>query len=494
MQRAIPVLAIVLAACGGGGGTAGIDGPGDGDLPPPLQPHAEVTADDIAHLLRRTQFAATPDEIARVERTGLAAYLDGMLIAKASPATESAALTRIEDRARPHSDEIARWWLHLMVHSQAPFREVMAMFWHDRFATSQRVLLANERRWMLDHVNMLRNGATGNLRQLLHGLAEDPVMLVWLDGILSHRDSPNENFARELWELFTLGVDNGYTEGDIREAARAFTGYDIEYRADGLAHMVFEPQRHDDGVKTVFGQSGNWGYRDIVDLTLAHRNVAEYVARNVFEQFCYPGPSDEIVNGLARVLRDFDWEIAPMLKVLLRSREFYSARSKQPRVKSPLQFGLGLVRATGMHVPIGEIDWMLQDLAQRPTDPPDVNGWPDDLRWVSAHSTTIRANFANVVVGSQDFQRDNGIDVRNVVSSSSRGSPEAVLGAVAARMDVALTDAERAEIIAYMNTGSRMDGQRLVLWSDPFVWDKHVEERVRGLIYILAQHPLYQVR
>ena len=279
----------------------------------------------------------------------------------------------------------------------------MGFFWHDHFAVSTIVLDSETRWWMPRHLNLLRNNSVGNLKALVYSVAIDWAMLNFLDGIRSNLRNPNENFARELWELFTLGRDNGYTQQDIEEAARAFTGFQsvlLPPPNDNRREIIFNSTLHDATDKTIFGlllpgrsSNGELEYLDMVNLTFDHRPVAEFIGKKIWEYFVYTDPSQRVIDAVAKLFRDSNYEIAPVLQTIFTSKAFFSDRAKEGLVKSPVEHHIGFVRATGLNVPLVSLDFSLFSTYQRPTRPPDVNGWPSGERWLSAAGMLERANF-----------------------------------------------------------------------------------------------------
>jgi uncharacterized protein (DUF1800 family) len=461
------------------------------------------SADDVGHLLNRTRFGPNARDLAAVQAQGVPAFVDAMLVLPSSTALEQQVATdEIEDPLFPQEHELVRWWLRLMQENPNAFQEVLALFWHDHFATSQEILGGDKKHWWLAHVNLFRHGGTGNLRTLLVQLAQDWTMLEWLDGVRSTRRAPNENFAREFWELFTLGVDNGYTQDDIVQAARCFTGYRTRYDdVTERSRVEFDATRHDTGTKSILGESvagrigadGALEYADMVDLTLAERPVAEFICRRLFEFFCYLNPPSDVVDELAALLRSSGYELAPVLARLLTSQAFYSNTSKAGLVKSPVEFALGFVRATGLRTHMDDLDVALADAGQRPTMPPNVNGWPGGTLWLSAQSMIERANYTRDCLVHRGTDVQVGLDLRSLLpAGTATTAPEAV-DALAALLRVTLSESDRAALVGYLGTQRQSNG---TIVDSPFdaANDGHVAERVGGLLYVLAQHPTYHVR
>ena len=525
------LLTLALAACGGGSGTApdGGDGGGTGGGTLPSDPsvslaqQADFDQSDFIHFLQRTHWGGTPEELQNLSNNGLEAVVDAMLVFPAQQTqVEQDAFQilidfddngNVDDPAGfeghyPSDDDIREWWLHIMQHTTTPFQEVLTMFWHDHFAINQNIYSNEERHWMTDHVNLLRTKAAGNFRQLLYDVSVDPAMLDWLDGIRSRDGNINENFAREFWELFTLGEGNGYTQTDIEEAARAFTGFrersmDVGPDPDGndreLDIIVYEgDDRHDDGDKQILGQtitgiSGDAGiqeYDAVIDLTLGTRPVAEFIVTKLWEHFAFEDPAPEVVNGLAQIFRDNNYEIAPVLRTMFLSEAFYSDRAKEGLVKSPVDYGLGFVRQTGLRIELGRLDDALSDAGQRPTAPPNVAGWEHGVQWLGAQNTIERANLVDECVDDrQGFQSNEGINVADLLPSPTATGAE-VVDALIARLRVDVTASERDLMVTYMDSDNDAN--------DPEPFDptnaNMVNEKVRGVLWVLSQHPTYHVR
>jgi len=466
-----------------------------------------LTDDDLRHFLGRTHFGVKDAELASLRAAGLDAAIDDMLDFRSGTAVEAAAFPELVNASDPpglqggfpNAGDLSRWWLRIMVETDRPFQEVLAFFWHDHFSVSTNTLDGGMTHWMVGYANLFRHGGTGNLRDLLLAMARDPAMLRYLDGYVNTRTAPNENFGREFWELFTLGVDNGYTQADIVQAARAFTGYRARYiSATGQYVMEFDPNRHDTGSKTILGttipgQSLTDDYAAVVDITLANRPVAEYLTRKLFEDFCYAGPPQSLVDSMAATLRGANWELKPFLKALLRSEAFYSSRSRFALVKSPVEYGVGFMRSTNLRLPVGTVDYFMGQLGQQPTLPPPVNGWPLGTLWLSAAAMVNRTNLVYSSVGDTARQRAQGIEIAAILPPIPQRTADAVVDAMASLLRVPLAAAERTRLIDYLNSYRQANG---TIVPSPFDGSNQaqLDERVRGLLYILVQNPIYHLR
>jgi uncharacterized protein (DUF1800 family) len=471
-----------------------------------LTPKASFTDDDVRHLLSRTHFGGSDADFAAVLAAGVPAYVTSMMTFPASSAVETAADALLVNATDPPGLEggfpthaqLALRWLYLMTRTTTPFQERMAFFWHDHFATSTIVVDPSATHWGKAHVDLWREKGNGNLRSLLLDMARDWLMLAWLNGLESTKNAPNENFGREWFELFTLGVDNGYTQADILEAARAFTGYRSRFDATtGQSFVEFSTLRHDPNAKTLFGvtipaQNVTDDYAAVVDITLDHRPVAEFIARKIFEHFCYEGPKDSVVAELARILRTNGYELVPLLQTLFRSEAFYSDRAKAGLVKGPVDHGVGFIRSTGLHLRNNLLDAGLSVAGQRPTMPPTVNGWPVGSQWLSAQGMLDRANLVLLCITDRAAQAAAGIDPGDLLPPGTPTSAQ-VVTKLAQTLDVALTAGDHAALTTYLDTQRLGDGTVVASPFDPNN-ATHVDERVRGLLYVLAQHPTYALR
>ncbi len=308
---------------------------------------------------------------------------------------------------------IANWWADRMVATNHPLEEKMALFWHGHFASNEDKV--RDYRKMLVQLELFHRQATGNFRQLLIGVAEDPAMLVFLDAGHNVKGAPNENFGREVMELFTMGVGH-YSEKDIREAARAFTGWiddDLSFKID--------PAKHDDGEKTFLGHSGNFGGVDILNIILEQKVTANFIAGKIYRFFVRDDLSPAVQERLGAVLRDNDYEIKPLLRTIFLSKDFYSPPSVGTRIKGPVELIVSTYRELGLKELPGIPDFNAAsgELGQLLLNPPTVAGWAQGRAWITPGTLLARGNFARQVVfpDTIDFVDPNfdpGQEIREV--------------------------------------------------------------------------------
>jgi uncharacterized protein (DUF1800 family) len=337
-------------------------------------------------LLWRAGFGPRPGEAEALSKLGLDDAVDSLL----DPPPFRATGPGPTDRGYPIAPTDANghdhlWWLDRMVRGNQPLIERMTLVWHDWFATSLQKV--GSQTLMLNQNQTLRAGALGSFQDLLLDVTDDPAMLIWLDGVQNTKRSPNENYGREMMELFTLGWSNGYTETDVREQARSLTGWRAQrIRGVGPTNFQYLPQAHDDGTKTVFGKSGDFDWHDSCRLCVQHPYHPAYFVQNLWSYFVPTPPGKATLAGL-QSLYGSGTSIKPVVRAILRHPDLYDG----PRmVKQPTVYTAGLLRALGQAVN-GNI-WTQLGLqaGQRLFLPPDVAGW-DYTRWLD--TATFRARW-----------------------------------------------------------------------------------------------------
>ena len=347
------------------------------------------------HLYRRAAFGASKAELEQSVHKGLPETLDRLLQGATKAAEHDRSfLSAGEQMARQGDSAALRgWWVYCMLHTQHPLREKMTLFWHNHFATS--IAKVQQPVLMYKQNGLLRQHALGKFRPLLLEMSRDPAMLVWLDSNENVKGKPNENYARELMELFGLGVGN-YTEKDIREAARAFTGWHTN--ADGYE---FNSAFHDGGPKTVLGQQGNWNGDDIVRILLEQPAAARFITRKLYRFLISEAvePPARLLEPVAEALRHSDFDIALVVRLMLSSRHFFSAYAYRQRIKSPVEFVVGALRSLAQKpVPPNALLEPLEQMGQSLFTPPNVKGWEGGRSWLNTSTVLARHNFAENVV------------------------------------------------------------------------------------------------
>jgi len=373
-----------------------------------------------AHLLNRAGFGGPPAEIEKIQAMGLEQAVSHLVdyekiegntsdpewakpdpdraekflaARRASEEERRQKIRAIQQADRQHMLELRGWWLARMAHGPRPFQEKMVLFWHGHFATSAEKVREAYLMWRQNDV--FRRHATGNWLEMLVAVAQDPAMLVWLDQAQSRKEHPNENFAREVMELFALG-EGHYTEKDITEAARALTGWSYD-----RPHQKFieRPFTHDRGIKTIFGKTGNFDGRDFLEMIVAQPQAARFITAKLWNFFAGETPSEKINDALAETLRKADNTFKPVLRQMFLSEEFYSPSIIRNQVKSPVQWLVGSVRVLERDLPPPMVCFSLtRGLGQDLFAPPNVKGWDGGLSWITTNNLLARYNQAAVLV------------------------------------------------------------------------------------------------
>ena len=300
---------------------------------------------------------------------------------------ESNKQNQIEDRKR--ALEAQGWWFRRMLASDAPLREKMTLFWHDHFATSiqkvkQPVLLVRQN-------DLFRRSAFGSFKELTQAMLMDPAMMLYLDTQSSKKGMPNENFAREVMELFTLG-EGSYTEQDVRESARAFTGYQLN-RMNGK--VIHDKRQWYPADKTVFGEVGAFTGRDIIELIFEKKDPARFMSKKLWEFFVYEKPSEAALGALSASLRKADFHVAPLLREIFLSKEFYAEASIRSQIKSPVHYLVALLKQLEISSPPPGFPLTAQQqLGQVLFMPPNVAGWDWGQAWINTNTLLTRYNLA----------------------------------------------------------------------------------------------------
>jgi len=351
---------------------------------------------EIAWLARRAGWGLAPGELDELSVLGTDAVLDRLTRPDAvgvapneSPwnGMQFLADPQGKQRATERLDVLTRWMSH-MGKSPRPFEDAMAWFWHDHFAVSSAVV--NYLPSMVAHLELLQQQALGNFREMIRAITVDAAMLVFLDGATSTGKSPNENYGRELQELYTLGIGN-YTEADVRAAAVALTGYVVRRRAGWKVNFV--PQRHDDRPQVLLGVDGVHDVDTVVDTILDHPAVPTRIAGKMAAH--YLGETDaSLVNDLAAVFADSSLEIAPLGRAMLEAG--LSGRSK-PIVLAPVPWLIQISRATSAAITPRAMVSILRNMGQMPGQPPNVGGYPGSAAWLSSSSTAARFSAAGLI-------------------------------------------------------------------------------------------------
>jgi uncharacterized protein (DUF1800 family) len=479
-----------------------------------------------AHLLSRAGFGSIPEEAAAVQAKGLAQAVHDLVEppgsafaleppdwarprdlrlvrSEARAARRAGDNEKVREERKMEGDELLdlrRWWLGWMGATPAPLVEKMTLFWHGHFATSAEKV--KDGYWMWRQNDTLRRHALGNFVALTKEMSRDPAMMIYLDLPQSRREHPNENWARELMELFTVGIGN-YSEQDVRESARAFTGYRLNLSTQ---QFWFARNQHDGGTKAFLGRRGNFNGDDIIDILTQQTACAQFISKKLCRFFIADEPASAVVDGVAASLRTHNFELKPVLREIFSSAEFYAAANVRSQIKSPAQFIVETCKVLNCDLPGAPIaQGAMRQMGQLLFAPPNVKGWDGGKSWISTSTLLFRNNFANYLI--------NG-DAMAPAASSDRGKgadpgvKAAARAAVARQFHRDPIDVARIAPPDMRANTDKLVAQlsRRVLQTAPEAQDRGAfasflasqngdtsDATVRGLLHLMMSTPEYQL-
>ena len=374
----------------------------------------------MAHLARRAGFGATRDELEGYMVKGHEAVVEELLY-PADPQNMPDDIIRryhVDLSELRHLVQGVAYWLYRMITTRSPLEEKIALFWHGLFATSFKKL--NHPRAMLNQIDMFRRYGLGSFPSLLVELSKDPSMIIWLDNQENHKGAINENYGRELMELFSMGIGN-YTEQDIKECARAFTGWTLENaewmtycsRQDSVWpygridwHFGYRDYDHDDGEKTFLGKTGRFNGEDVIDIIVRQEVTARFICGRLFQYFASDEVNEEgeqLIQSMMRVYFESGYEIRSVLRTLFNSDYFKSEEVRFARVKGPAELLVSAIRLAGSYrtpnLAINQLANQVSYMGQGLLDPPSVEGWHEGQEWIDSGSLVERVNFAAKELG-----------------------------------------------------------------------------------------------
>jgi uncharacterized protein (DUF1800 family) len=415
---------------------------------------------DIAHLLRRTEFVAQPARVAELSALSLDAAVDNVLdfTPNGSPTVPAGLAVHDPDNGWEQYVAAVDWWYDAMKSRPRPMQEKMTLFWHGHFTSSWFDGIGRSDH--MTHQNQLyRTQALGNFRTLTHAMALEPAMLVYLNNADNRKEAPNQNFARELMELFTLGVGN-YTEGDVEAAARAWTGYNADWPN---YQYQFVSGRHDNTNKTFFGTTRNWNGPGIIDEILRDnlpkkQIAARYLVNKLWDFFAHPGGPSNVIDALTTVFLNSDLDVRVLMRALLLRPEFYGTTAKQGLVRTPVEWIVAIMHATGLTPDQLGVSWIGERMGQSLFNPPNVAGWKHNAYWLNTSALSGRAQVARGVT----WHLRNNDGFANLSSLTTA----AAVDFVATYFDIApLSGTTRNALIAAHQ--AERDAQRWVSWWAP---------------------------
>ena len=430
----------------------------------------------MAHLMRRAGFGATWEELGVLVAQGYEETVEQLLDPQRSPPADAYLLYRYHPTVEIPGGNAAQGqanWLYHMLNSKRPLEEKIALFWHYVFATgNNKVDNCNH---LLDQIQMFRDHGMGNYRDLLVRLAKDPAMIYWLDNLESHKHAPNENWGRELLELFSMGVGN-YTEKDVFEVSRAFTGWTMTAKMPRYPygrfpwHFQYRPEDHDDTEKTFLGHTGNFGGEDIIDIIVQQPACHRFIARHLYNYFVAdepqvpawsiePARDEEAIKVLSDTFVSSGFEIKPVLRTLFNSDFFKSKAARFQKVKSPIEVVVGTVKLVKEFE--GPVPYLEAEKSRHPSymgqdilDPPSVEGWHYGTEWINSGSLVTRINYVAERVGNPEMPGVKEIIDRIAASNGTAMSAEAFVDRCLEQMGLLeVEESTRHELVGHAEGG-----------------------------------------
>ncbi len=486
-----------LAAIGGAGAAAAVSGValakliqngwlGDASHGP------MASSTQIGHLLRRAGFGATPDELTIYRNLGFNAAVDRLInYQQVSDDDMENRLKAVNiDLNSPHNQQ--RWWLLRMSWTQRPLLEKMTLFWHGVLTSSYHKVGGRKAYMrMIIQNQFLRNHAFDTFDNILLGITSDPAMLFYLDLTKSRRNAPNENYARELMELFTLGLGH-YSQQDVYEGAAALTGWHVK----GLTSQYY-PQDHNDLVKTYLGHTGNLDNKDVINILTNHPATPWFVARKLFTFFAYENPSDDDLKPLVDTYVQSGHNMGEIMRTLLLSSQFASTKAYRGRIKSPVEFTVGAYRAMNINGDGTGLPAITTLMGQALFDPPNVAGWPGDkvsALWLNSGTWMTRLNYIDLLLARGTVARTGStplVDLQGIVKTHQLNSPERFVDHFSSfLLDSELASDRRTQLLDYFTAqGSSARGAPITLGNGT----SYPLGRVRGTLYLMMSSPEYQL-
>ncbi|KAF0248273.1 MAG: Protein of unknown function (DUF1800) [bacterium] len=438
----------------------------------------------VAHMLRRVGFGATQEDIKFYLDMGQSRAINYIINYESIDDSEVDRQVASANLDLTKTTDLILWWVIRMTFTKRLLQEKMVFFWHDHFATA--IFKVKEEDLMLKQNQLFRQFALGNFEAFLLEVSKDPAMIIWLDNFTNKKGQPNENYARELNELFSMGVGN-YTENDVKEAARAFTGWSINRRTKEFS---FETNQHDFGTKTFLSETGALNGDDIVRIIAARQATARFISKKLFEYFVFQNPKDSTIDKLANVYLSNGFSIKAVMQAILTSEEFFSEKAFNAIVKSPVENIVGTLRMLKAKLDTrgkgGDIISSLTAQGQTLFNPPSVSGWDGDIEWINTSTLLNRFNFSNILTSNR-ATKGSTIDPKVLIGSSKIATSKEVVNFFLKQL--ALYDVDSATnktLRKYLDQND--DGSKGKFTLN----DSSIDKKVRGLIHLILTLPDYQ--
>ncbi len=446
-----------------------------------------------AHLLRRAGFGGTPAEIDQLAALSHADAVEKLLNFQIDGNLAFNLERKLQENGyEPALNDIAYWWLLLMARTKQPLQEKMTFFWHGHFTSSYSKV--KDPMLLLEQNQLFRENALGSFSDLTKKISRNPAMIDFLDGQSNRKGAPNENYARELMELFTIGIGN-YTESDVREAARAFTGWGFKDRA-----FVFNANQHDSGSKTFMGQTGNFNGDDVIDIILKRPESGKFIVTKLWEFFAYTGPEPSVTDRLSEVYFKSNYSIKEVMRAIFNAPEFLSEKAYRGLVKSPVEYVIGMAKQLGATNIASNLTTAAAGMGQTLFNPPTVKGWDGDLHWVNSSYFFNRINTANGLADAkQNGQfRYDPYELLGFNAAKASQSPDNA-GAVVDTFAGILLDGQilpevRNALADYLNSPAVLKAPDLTAAAAGKPAAKAVDSRVRGVLHLIMSTPDYMLK
>ncbi len=430
----------------------------------------------MSHLLRRASFGASKNELARFRSMGLQGTIDHLADFDGVDDGELEERLAGQDTDIERRVDVQSWWLQRMAYSKRPLQEKMTLFWHGILTSSSSK--TGKSPAMFEQNELFRRMGMGRYDAMLKAISRDPAMLIYLDSRTNRKAAPNENYSRELMELFTLGVGQ-YTEDDVREAARSFTGWQIRKKTE----FLFNESQHDFGDKTFLGQTGAWDGDNVVDIIMQQPAAGEYIVRRLWEFFAYADPEPAVITRLAKVFNENETEIRPVMRAMFESEEFYSPRAFKGLIKGPVELVASTVRTLGINTTFAPLRRRIEAMGQILLDPPDVSGWDGGITWINSSTLLERVNLANAIAAGRLRQLE--FDPVALAGDAAKTSETLVDFLVDLLLGGEIADDTRAALLKHaedLRVPSAFSGRSVP-----------ADERQRSLVYLILASPDYQL-
>ena len=457
---------------------------------------AEISWDRDAagHLLRRAGFGPLPDEVDRFASMTLDEAVSTLVDYES---TDNSALeTRIAAfDPKPALAGLQFLFLWRMTYTARPLEEKMTYFWNLHWTSGWSKVkgIVNDKgstgfAVLLNQNSTERSLALGKFDDLVLAMSRDPAMLYWLDNWTNVAARPNENYARELMELFTIGIGN-YTQQDVTEVARAFTGWTLDSARTGFS---FNASRHDGGAKTILGRTGEFDGADAIDVILNARNAqgqllcGRFLGRKLFGYFGYPNPTESVVSELASVFDSSGRSVRELVRHIFTMPEFYAPHARRSLVRSPAEFVAAGVRSTGAETDFQAAINLLGSMGQPLFDPADAKGWSWGTSWITTGSVFARASFANTLASNRG-STGTRFDPEALLAGQDASTSERAVSILSERLDV--SDAEAGTFAAWNDYMNARDDGSPGRWIDDAAG---VDKKVRGVVHLMLTSPDFQ--